>query len=86
VLDEDSVLVRLRSLLCERLDLDPAELQPGAALEDLGIDSVELAFIFSCFERDTGLDFEDAEIDVSRYETVGGVVDTLAAKVAAAPG
>lgn len=80
------MLVRLRSLLCERLDLDPAELQPDASLEDLGIDSVELAFVFSCFERDTGLDFEDAEIDVSRYGTVGGVVRTLTAKVSAAPG
>ncbi len=78
------VLERLTSLLRDRLDVPPQELRPEASLEELGLDSVELAFIFSYFERDTGLAFDDAEVDVSRYGTLGGVADVLAEKLAGA--
>lgn len=81
---DTDVLGRLTALLGERLSLPPEDLHRDASLEDLGVDSVELAFVFSYFERDTGLDLSDAEVDVSRYSTLGGVADLLAAKAAQA--
>jgi acyl carrier protein len=79
--DSSDTLSALRALLCGRLGIADEELQPQSALEDLGIDSVELAFVFSYFERDTGFDFEDAEVDVARYGTVGELADLLAARI-----
>jgi hypothetical protein len=46
------------------------------------MDSVELAFVFSYFERDTGLVFDDAEVDVSRYRAIGDIAEVLAGKIA----
>lgn len=77
-------LEKLAALLRDRLDVAPEELRRDASLEELGLDSVELAFVFSYFERDTGLAFDDAEVDVSRYGTLGGVADVLAEKMAGA--
>lgn len=79
-------LEKLTALLRDRLDVEPEELRRDASLEELGLDSVELAFVFSWFERDTGLPFDDAEVDVSRYGTLGGVADVLAEKMAGAAG
>lgn len=84
--DHHDVLERLRRLLRDRLDLTDEELGPEATLTDLGMDSVELAFVFSYFERDTGLSFDDAEVDVMRYEAVGDIAELLAAKIAGANG
>lgn len=81
---DTDMLERLTALLRERIDVPAEELRRDASLEELGLDSVELAFIFSHFERDTGLNFDDAEVDVSRYGTLGSVADVLAAKVASA--
>jgi acyl carrier protein len=80
--DRHDILERLRGLLCERLGLAGGDLVLEATLEEIGIDSVELAFVFSYFERDTGLIFDDAEIDVSRYTALGDLAEVLAAKVA----
>jgi acyl carrier protein len=83
--DRDA-LERLTSLLSNRLGAPAEDLRREASLEELGLDSVELAFVFSYFERDTGLDLSDAEVDVSRYPTLGDVADLLAAKMAQAAG
>jgi acyl carrier protein len=80
--DQHDIPERLRQLLCGRLGLAGEDLGPEATLEDIGIDSVELAFIFSYFERDTGLSFDDAEVDVSRYKAVGDIAEVLSAKIA----
>ena len=81
---DTDALEMLAALLGERLSLPPEDLRRDASLEELGVDSVELAFVFSYFERDTGLDLSDAEVDVSRYPTLGDVADLLAAKAARA--
>jgi acyl carrier protein len=74
------MLEKLIALLRDRLDVAPEELNRDASLEELGLDSVELAFVFSHLERDTGLDLADAEVDISLYETLGGVADLLSAR------
>jgi acyl carrier protein len=82
VLYGDDILEKLRSLLCGRLDIDKDALHPETALEDIGFDSVELAFVLSHFERNTGFSFDDAEVEVSRYRTIGDVVDLLVSGLA----
>ena len=81
---DTDALGKLAALLEERLGVPPEDLHRDAGLEELGVDSVELAFVFSYFERDTGLDLSDAEVDVSRYPTLGDVADLLAATAAQA--
>jgi acyl carrier protein len=80
--DQYDIPERLRQLLCDRLGLAGEDLGLEATLEDVGMDSVELAFVFSYFERDTGLSFDDAEVDVSRYKAIGDIAEVLAAKLA----
>jgi acyl carrier protein len=84
VRDRGDILRELSQLLCGRLGISARKLDPESPLEDLGVDSVELAFILTRFERDAGLVFEDAEVDVSRYTTVAEIVDLLAAKLSGA--
>jgi acyl carrier protein len=80
--DQHDIPERLRRLLCGRLGLASEDLEFEATLEDIGIDSVELAFVFSYFERDTGLSFDDAEVDVSRYKAIRDIAEVLSAKIA----
>jgi acyl carrier protein len=84
--DSSDMLAALRALLCGRLGIADQELQAQSTLEDLCIDSVELAFVFSYFERDTGFGFDDAEVDVARYGTVGALAELLADRVSRAAG
>lgn len=75
--NRDAIFEKLQSLLCGRLKTD-TDIQPQTDLEDVGFDSVELAFVLSHFERDTGFSFDDAEVDVSRYTNIEHIVDLLA--------
>lgn len=80
--DRHDIPERLRQLLCRRLGLAGEDLGLEATLKEVGMDSVELAFVFSYFERDTGLSFDDAEVDVTRYTAIGDIAEVLAAKIA----
>lgn len=84
--ERNDVLRDFILLLSRRLEVGEDRLLPETELADVGVDSVELAFVFSYFERDTGVRFEDAEVDASRYRTIGSLTDLLVAKIASAGG
>ena len=77
----DDVLEQLRPLLDGRAKLPPGrELTADMTLEQIDIDSVDLAFVFAHFERHAGVSFADDEVDVGRYATVGDLADALGSK------
>ncbi len=79
--EHDDIIRELGLLLSRRLEIAGDHLGPDTVLQDVGIDSVELAFVFSYFERDTGVCFDDADVDVSLYKTIGSVSDLLIARL-----
>jgi acyl carrier protein len=77
----DEALTKLSALLENRLELAAGtRLDPDLEIDEAGIDSVDLAFVFAHWERTTGAIFEDDEFDVRRYKTVGNLAAALAAK------
>lgn len=79
--DPPALLCELRRLLCARLGITDEQLTLESPLESVGVDSVEMAFILARFERDTGLTFEDPEVDVSRYRTIADITELLIDKL-----
>ena len=70
------MLEKVKELLVEELQVDPDDVSMDAKLiEDLGINSIELAdFVLNCEER-FGVDIDDEEIH--KFLTVGDVVNYL---------
>ena len=71
------MLEKIREKLCEELDIDPSEVNPGTDLkEDLGADSLDLFEMVMAFEAEY-----DVEIPAEKLEsivTVQDVIDCLA--------
>lgn len=71
---------KVKELLIEELSVDPEDITPSAELiNDLGINSLELADMVLLCEERFDITIEDDE--VRNFVTVGDVVDFLAAKV-----
>ena len=68
----------LKNLLVEELQLDPEEIKMESELiNDLGINSIELADLVLMCEDKFGLEIEDD--DIHKFITVGDVVNYLEA-------
>ena len=68
----------LKNLLVEELQLDPEEIKMESELiNDLGINSIELADLVLMCEDKFGLEIEDD--DIHQFITVGDVVNYLEA-------
>lgn len=68
----------LKNLLVEELQLDPNEIKMESELiNDLGINSIELADLVLMCEDKFGLEIEDD--DIHQFITVGDVVNYLEA-------
>ena len=69
---------RIKTILVNDLHVDAAEVTPDAELiNDLGINSLELADLVLLCEDEFGLEF--SEDDIHKFITVGDVVDYLEA-------
>ena len=68
----------LKNLMVEELQLDPNEIKPESELiNDLGVNSIELADMIMLCEEKFGVEIEDD--DIHKFVTVKNVADYLEA-------
>ncbi|MBU3864070.1 acyl carrier protein [Streptomyces sp. 4503] len=53
-------------------------------MDELGLDSITLAYVFTYFEQKHDLTFENDDIDPLRYQTVSELIDVLAGRISEA--
>ena len=54
---------------------------PDLRLDDLGVDSIDLVYLLTSFERTDDADFEDTDFDLGQYETVRDLAATVQARI-----
>ncbi|GGY51035.1 phosphopantetheine-binding protein [Streptomyces anulatus] len=69
-------LDRVMELLQQR-DSVTVQVTPDARLDDLGVDSIDLVYLLTTFERTDDADFDDADFDLGQYETVRDLAATV---------
>lgn len=68
----------LKNILVEELQLDPDDIKPEAELvNDLGVNSIELADLIMLCEDKFGIEIEDE--DIHKFVTINDVVTYLEA-------
>ena len=77
----DTTAEHLIGLLEKRQDLATRAVGLDDRLEDLGVDSIDLAYVLSSFERLYDADFADTDFDLTRYRTVGDLARAIEAKL-----
>ena len=70
---------KVKELLVDTLSVKPEDVSMGATLvDDLGLNSLELAdLVLLCEEK---FDLEISDDDIRKFTTVGDIVDYLSAK------
>jgi len=68
-----ATLETIQKLLNENLDIDPAEVTPEASLDDLGIDSLDMAELICNIEEELDIEFGEPE----GLDTVGSLVEYI---------
>jgi acyl carrier protein len=76
---QPELLDRARSMLAQRLNIDPATITPDSDIESLGADSLDLLVMAKEFEEHFRIQLATREIQ--KFRTVGDVVQALASKV-----
>lgn len=76
----EAILVRMREILPDRVDVDPALLVPDATLAEIGIDSFALIELVFLAEDAYGIDIP---MEGLKVRTVGDVLDVVEARLAA---
>jgi acyl carrier protein len=77
-MDSGTVLRRIVALLAQRGSED---VEAGDRLDDLGLDSIDLVYILTSFERSDDAEFGDADFDRDRYDTVAQLADVIATRI-----
>jgi acyl carrier protein len=78
----DSLVDRIRGLVCEQLGVDPSALKPDAnILEDLGADSLDVVELVMAIEE--AFDIEITDEDAEAIRTLGDVEKYVSDRVAA---
>ncbi len=71
-------LEKIKKILKEKLDTDPADVQPAKALTDLGLDSLDMYEMIYEIETEFGVKIPDSEI--ASLTTVGELIAFIDAK------
>ncbi|MFG1674421.1 acyl carrier protein [Micromonospora sp. NPDC049282] len=79
--DGDSTLDQLVSLLLRRQGNQVDSIGADDRLLDLGVDSIDMAYLMSHFERSLDADFTDEDFELSRYVTVADLAKTIDARI-----
>lgn len=80
--DPGQCLDIIADLLRQRPHLgQDSKLDADASLHDLGVDSLDLMVIFSCFEESFGVSFENEEIAPEAYPTLGDLAAFFASRI-----
>ncbi|MBB5827103.1 acyl carrier protein [Micromonospora harpali] len=79
--DADSTLDQLVALLLRRQGNPVDSIGPDDRLLDLAVDSIDMAYLMSHFERQHDADFADEDFELSRYVTVGDLAKAIDARI-----
>lgn len=83
-MDQDMVLLlrKIKRILrdCDTLGLLPSEIADDAQLDSLGVDSIDLAMVFTEFEREYDIFFDNEDI-AAEYETLMDVACAIRTKL-----
>jgi len=64
---------RVKKIVVEHLDVDPAKVEPKASfIDDLGADSLDIVELVMAFEEEFGIDVPDEEAE--KLQSVGDVI------------
>ena len=74
-------LTRIRTIVTERLDVDPDTVTEKAAMDDLGADSMDRIEIVMDIEEEFDIEITDDEAE--HIQTVGSIVTLINQKLAA---
>lgn len=73
------ILERVKKIVVEQLDVDPAEVTPEAGIkEDLGADSLDVVDLIMQLEDEFDLTIEEEEAE--KINTVGDIVNFISSK------
>lgn len=81
--DRTEILERLRRVVPDRVDVDPALMQPEAQLADIGIDSFALIELVFLAEEEFGIKIPVEGLEV---KSVSDVLDVIGARIVASAG
>lgn len=70
--------------LSARSNMEAVALSDGATLDQLGVDSIDLALVFAQAEKEFELDFDNEEVSVLRYATLGDLIRAIEHRVGSA--
>lgn len=73
-------LERVIELLQQR-DSVTETVSPELRLDDLGVDSIDLVYLLTAFERTDDAEFTDADFELGQYETVNDVALAIDARL-----
>jgi acyl carrier protein len=76
-----STVEQLITLLEKRRDSGVDSVTAEDRLDVLGIDSIDLAYLLSNFERTHDADFSDADFEVDRYATVADLAQAIQSRL-----
>ncbi|SCG59280.1 acyl carrier protein [Micromonospora halophytica] len=79
--DGDSTLNQLVSLLLQRQGNPADSIGADDRLLDLGVDSIDMAYLMSHFERRYDADFADEDFELTRYVTVADLAKAIDARI-----
>ena len=74
-----SVLEKIKEIVAEQLDVEPAEVKPEASfVDDLGADSLDLTELIMAMEDEFGMEIDDEE--AQKLRTVQDVITYVEGK------
>jgi acyl carrier protein len=77
--DEQEVLEKIKAVVADKLDTDPAEITESASfVDDLGADSLDVVELIMGLEDEFGIEISDEEAENLR--TVGDAVKFVASQ------
>jgi acyl carrier protein len=82
--DSEELAGRIREIIVERLflEIEPDDIGEDDSLTDAyGVDSVRLFDMIVGLEEDFGVSFEDEELKLKNFDTVGAIAARVAAKL-----